>query len=141
MRATIKLKLGLTFVVVIALSTASAVIAISGLGALRDSVDDLVDGAAQEVSLSEQLATNLQTLSSTEKDMIMANSVDQVQQYDSQIQKLRQEAVALQNKLAGIAHDEAKQKLAAFQASWEQWVPVQDKIRRLMADLSNREQA
>jgi methyl-accepting chemotaxis protein len=142
MRATIKLKLGLTFVVVIALSTASAVIAISGLGALRDSVDDLVDGAAQEVSLSEQLATNLQTLSSTEKDMIMANSVDQVQQYDSQIQKLRQEAVALQNKLAGIAHDEAKQKLAAFQASWEQWVPVQDKVRQLMAaNLSNRDQA
>src|SRR5262249_15508186 len=119
MRATIKLKLGVTFVVVIALSAASAVIAINGLGSLRDSVDDLVDGAGQEVSLSEQLATNLQALSSTEKSMIMADTADQVQQYDGQIQKLRQNATALQDKLADVAHDEAKQKLTAYEASFE----------------------
>ncbi|HEY4164411.1 MAG TPA: methyl-accepting chemotaxis protein, partial [Dongiaceae bacterium] len=141
MRATIKLKLGVTFVVVILLSAASAVIAITGLGSLRDSVDDLVDGAAQEVSLSEQLAINLQTLSGAEKNMIMADNPSQVQEYDGQIQKLRQDATELRGKLADIAHDEAKQKLAAFEATWEQWLPVQDKVRQLMTNMDGRDQA
>ena len=141
MRATIKLKLGVTFVVVILLSAVSAFVAIHGLGALRNSVDDLVDGAAQEVALSEKLGMNLLALVRVEKNMILADSPSEVQQYDTQLQKLRQDGVALQKKLAAIAHDEAAQKLAAFQATWEQWLPVQDKIRTLMAGVDGAAQA
>jgi methyl-accepting chemotaxis protein len=141
MRATIKLKLGVTFVVVILLSAVSAFVAIHGLGALRNSVDDLVDGAAQEVSLSEKLGMNLLALVRVEKNMILADSPSEVQQYDTQIQKLRQDGIALQKKLAAVAHDEAAQKLAAFQATWEQWLPVQDKIRSLMAGVNGADQA
>src|SRR5689334_1455339 len=141
MRATIKLKLGITFLVVILLSAISAAFALSGLGSLRDSVDELVDGAAQEVALSQDSAINLLALVRAEKNMIMANSPSQVQQYDDQIQKLRQEGVATHEKLAAVAEGEAKTKLAAFQSSWEQWLPVQDKIRALMAGVDGRAQA
>ncbi|MDQ7247184.1 methyl-accepting chemotaxis protein [Dongia sedimenti] len=141
MRATIKLKLGVTFVVVILLSAISAFVAISGLGALRDSVDELVDNAAQQVSLSERLEVNLLALVRAEKNLILATDASHAQEYDGQIHKLRQDGVALQNKLAAIAHDESKQKLAAFQATWEQWLPVQDKIRAVMASVDGRTQA
>jgi len=141
MRATIKLKLGVTFVVVILLSAVSAFVAIHGLGALRNSVDDLVDGAAQEVSLSEKLGLNLLALVRVEKNMILSDNASQVQQNDTQLQKLRQDGVTLQKKLAAIAHDESQQKLTAFQATWEQWLPVQDKIRSLMASPDGRAQA
>src|SRR5690242_8760837 len=141
MRATIKLKLGVTFVVVILLSAVSAFVAIHGLGALRNSVDDLVDGAAQEVSLSEKLGLNLLALVRVEKNMILSDNASEIQQNDAQLQKLRQDGVALQKKLAAIAHDESQQKLAAFQATWEQWLPVQDKIRTLMASPDGRAQA
>jgi methyl-accepting chemotaxis protein len=76
-----------------------------------------------------------------EKNMILADSPSEVQQYDTQIQKLRQDGIALQKKLAAVAHDEAAQKLAAFQATWEQWLPVQDKIRSLMAGVNGADQA
>src|SRR5690349_2689699 len=141
MRATIKLKLGVTFVVVILLSAVSAFVAIHGLGALRTSVDELVDGAAQEVSLSEKLGMNLLALVRVEKNMILADTPSEVQQYDAQIQKLRQDGVALQKKLAALAHDESAEKLTAFQATWEQWLPVQDKIRTLMAGVDGATQA
>ncbi len=141
MRATIKLKLGVTFVVVILLSAISAFVAINGLGALRNSVDELVDGAAQEVSLSDKLGINLLALVRVEKNMILADSPAQVEEFDTQLQKLRQDGVALQKRLAAVAHDEAQQKLSAFQATWEQWLPVQDKIRTLMASADGREQA
>ena len=74
MRATIKLKLAVTFVVVILLSGISAVVAIHGLGALRESVDELVDVAAQQVSLSEKLDVNLLALVRAEKNMILADN-------------------------------------------------------------------
>ena len=141
MRATIKLKLGVTFVVVILLSAISAFVAITGLSALRDSVDELVDGAAQEVSLSERLDINLLALVRAEKNMILSDSATEVQEYDAQMQKLRQDGIALQKKLAAVAHDEAVQKLTAFQSTWEQWLPLQDKIRTLMAGVDGRSQA
>jgi len=141
MRATIKLKLGITFLVVILLSAISAAFAISGLGTLRDSVDELVDGAAQEVALSQDSAINLLALVRAEKNMIMANNPAQIQEYDAQIQKLRQEGIATHEKLAAVAEGEAKTKLAAFQASWEQWMPVQDKVRALMAGVDGRDAA
>jgi methyl-accepting chemotaxis protein len=138
MRATIKLKLGVTFLVVILLSAISAAFALSGLGSLRDSVDELVDGAAQEVALSQDSAINLLALVRAEKNLIMANSPSQVQEYDGQIQKLRQEGVAIHEKLAAVAEGEAKTKLADFEASWAQWLPVQDRIRQLMAGVDGR---
>jgi len=141
MRATIKLKLGVTFVVVIALSAASAVLAISGLGSLRDSVDELVDGAAQEVSLSKEMAIDTEALVVAEKNMITANNQGEVQQFDAQIQELRGQVIDDQGKLGAVAHDEAKQKLSAFQATWQQMLPVQDKIRQLMTNLDGRDQA
>src|SRR3569623_842564 len=141
MRATIKQKLGVTLVVFIHLSAVSAFVAIHGLGALRNSVDDLVDGAAQEVSLSDKLGINLLALVRVEKNMILADSQSEIQQYDTQLQKLRQDGAALQKKLAAVAHDESQQKLAAFQATWEQWLPVQDKIRTLMTSPDGRAQA
>ena len=141
MRATIKLKLGITFLVVILLSAISAAFAISGLGSLRDSVDELVDGAAQEVSLSQDSAINLLALVRAEKNLIMSDSPSQAQQYDDQIQKLRQEGEATHEKLAAVAEGDAKPKLEAFKASWQQWLPVQDKIRGLMSSPEGRVQA
>ncbi len=138
MRATIKLKLGITFLVVILLSAVSAAFALSGLGSLRDSVDELVDGAAQEVTLSQDSAINLLALVRAEKNLIMADNPSQIQEYNDQIQKLRQEGVATHEKLAAVAEGDAKTKLEAFQASWQQWLPVQDKIRALMANVDGR---
>jgi methyl-accepting chemotaxis protein len=141
MRATIKLKLGITFLVVILLSAVSAAFAISGLGTLRDSVDDLADGAAQELSLAQDSALNLLALVRAEKTLIMADTPTQAREYDDEIQKLRQEGVALHEKLAGVAQGDAKSKLEAFNATWQQWLPVQDKIRSLMSSPEGRDQA
>jgi methyl-accepting chemotaxis protein len=141
MRATIKAKLGVTFLVVILLSAISAAFAINGLGTLRDSVDELVDGAAQEVSLSKDMSINLLALVRAEKTLIMSDSPAQAKEYDDQIQKLRQESGALHDKLGAIADGAAKEKLEAFTATWAQWLPVQDKIRTLMSGADGRAEA
>jgi methyl-accepting chemotaxis protein len=141
MRATIKLKLGVTFLVVILLSAISAAFALSGLGSLRDSVDDLADVAAQELALSQESAINLLALVRAEKNLILANTAAQGQEYDNQIEKLRNEGVATHEKLAAVAQGDAKPKLEAFLATWQQWLPVQDRIVTLMDSPDGRAQA
>jgi len=142
MRATIKLKLGLTFTVVIILSMLTAAFGISGLAALRDSVDNLVDGPAQEVELAQNIFISMLSLVRSEKNMIMADNAQQVAEYSSQIPPLRQSLLAEVDKLQALTSDDAKQKLSAFSMIWQQWVPVQDKMRDLMAsNISNRDTA
>jgi methyl-accepting chemotaxis protein len=142
MRLTIKLKLALTFAVVIVLSAVTAGFGISGLSKLRDSVDNLVDGSAQEVELAQDISINLLTLVRAEKNMIMANDEQQVSQFSGQIPQLRQDLLTQVDKLQALSSDEGKQKLSTFMATWQQWLPVQDKMRDLMsAGINNREQA
>jgi methyl-accepting chemotaxis protein len=142
MRATIKLKLGLTFTIVILLSILTAAFGISGLAALRDSVDNLVDGPAQEVELAQDITINMLSLVRSEKNMITADNQQQVAEYSGQIPPLRQTLLGQVDKLQALASDEAKQKLGNFMGIWQQWVPVQDKMRDLMsANVSNRDTA
>ncbi|TXH39007.1 MAG: methyl-accepting chemotaxis protein, partial [Rhodospirillaceae bacterium] len=141
MRATIKLKLGLTFVAVIALSTVTASFGISGLASLRDSIDDLVDGPAQEVELAQDISVDLLALVRAEKNLIMADTPDQRSEYSNLIVKLRQQLLGQVEKLKGLAEEEGRQKLSTFMNVWDQWLPVQDKMRELMAtSLDNRPQ-
>src|SRR6266404_8530995 len=142
MRATIKLKLGLTFTIVIILSMVTAALGINGLAALRDSVDGLVDGSAQEVELAQDISINMLSLVRSEKNMIMANDQQQVAEYSGQIPPQRQTLLAQVEKLQALTMDEGKSKLANFMTIWQQWVPVQDKMRDLMgANVNNRETA
>jgi methyl-accepting chemotaxis protein len=136
------MKLGLTFGAVIALSAVTAGFGINGLSNLRDSVDYLVDGPAQEVELAQDISIDLLSLIRAEKNLIMADNVDQRSEYSNLILKMRQELLGQVGKLDGFAHEETKQKLKDFMNVWDQWLPVQDKIRDLMAaSLDNRPQA
>ncbi|HVJ44035.1 MAG TPA: methyl-accepting chemotaxis protein, partial [Dongiaceae bacterium] len=142
MRLTIKAKLGITFAVVITLSAVMAGFGISGLSTLRDSVDDLVDGPAQEVELAQDIAIKLGALIRVEKNMIMADNEQQVADFSGQLPKLRQDLLAQEDKLHDLSSGEGKQKLTSFMNLWQQWVPVQDKMRDLMASgVNNRETA
>ncbi len=142
MRMTIKLKLGLTFTAVIVLSAVTATFGITGLSSLRDSIDHLVDGPAQEVELAQDLSTGLLALVRAEKNLIMANDENQVSDFSGQIVKLRQQMLSQVEKLQALSQDDVKVKLSAFENTWQQWVPVQDKMRELMtASLNGREQA
>ncbi len=123
MRATIKLKLGLTFTIVIILSMVTAALGINGLAALRDSVDGLVDGSAQEVELAQDISINMLSLVRSEKNMIMANDEQQVAEYSGQIPPQRQTLLAQVEKLQALTTDEGKSKLANFMTIWQQWVP------------------
>ncbi|HWT98364.1 MAG TPA: methyl-accepting chemotaxis protein, partial [Terriglobales bacterium] len=139
MRLTIKAKLGITFTVVIILSAVMAGFGISGLASLRDSVDNLVDGPAKKVELAEDISFKMASMVGTEKDMIMADNEQQVAEFSGKLPKMRQDLLDQESQLHDLSSDEGRQKLSSFMNIWQQWLPVQDKMRDLMsATVDNR---
>ena len=59
MRATIKLKLGVTFAVIIALCATMAWLGISSIGTLNTSLDNLVNGNARRLQTAVESEANM----------------------------------------------------------------------------------
>jgi methyl-accepting chemotaxis protein len=129
MRATIKLKLGLTFGVIIALSAATAGLGITKLAAFDGSLNDMLDGPVQRVELVDALHNDLLQIVRNEKNMILATSQGDIAAYDGNILKFRQDLLATKERLAAISTEEGRQKLAAFDDTWQAYIANQEKVR------------
>jgi len=129
MRATIKLKLALTFTLIILLCATMAWLGISSLATLNASMDDLVQGPVQRVEVAGELSRDLLLIVRAEKNMVMADTPEQTGRFDAEIAQLRTQFLARLEKLQSIASPEGKKKLAAMGGTLQQWLGVQDQMR------------
>ncbi len=129
MRMTIKLKLGLTFSAIIAVSIATSVLSVNGLSTLNTNIQDILDGPAQKLELAQQLfITELQVVRA-EKNMVLTTNPAQIDVYDKQITEFRAEITGLVNKALALASVEGRPKWEAFQQSWQQFTVIDEKLR------------
>ncbi|TWB70675.1 methyl-accepting chemotaxis protein [Nitrospirillum amazonense] len=128
MRMTIKLKLGLTFAVIVALSTTSAVLGIQKLAALDESLHHMAQGPMQQIKLAQDLYTDLMTVTRSEKSLLLADSKELVSQYEARIAKEQQALEADRAKLDSLTSGESNKKVAAFTAVWKQFLPIQNRV-------------
>src|SRR5882724_7584740 len=106
MRATIKLKLTITFAVIIALAATMAWLGISNLGTLNASLDNLVNGAARRLQTAVEAESNVLRIVRAEKNMLLAEKPEQINAFDAEIGKLRTQLVAHLEKWQGFASAE-----------------------------------
>ncbi len=128
MRLTIKLKLALAFATVIVLSGITAWLGVSNLASLNAKLDSVVQGPAQRLALSQDMSEELLTVVRAEKNLNLSDTKEQVDSFTAEILKLRHDLTARFEKSEGNASAEGKPLWAAARASWEQYVPIQDKI-------------
>ncbi len=131
MRVTIKLKLAVTFTAIILLVGAMAWLGISSLKSLNSGLEGVVEGSAERLRMAEELYTDLLLIIRAEKNLIMADTAEQTAGYDTELAKQRAEFLARLEKLRAIADGEGRQKLAAMNSPWQQWVGIEDRIRDL----------
>ncbi|HYD68929.1 HAMP domain-containing methyl-accepting chemotaxis protein [Azospirillum sp.] len=131
MRASVKLKLGAAFGVVIVLSAAATMLGIGSLGSLNQSLESVIRGDVQRLRLSQQLIINVQSGVRAEKNLILAVTAEQVDRYDGEILRAREAIRADVDAYRAIATDWGKQKMDAFVAAWGRYADVQDKVRDL----------
>jgi len=131
MRATVKLKLGLTFAIIILFSMVMAGMSLSSLSDLNSSLNALVQGPMQRTQMSLDLQNMLTALGRAEKNLLLAETPEQSDRFQKEITRLRTELEAERDKLHEIASPQGKQKLDAFTIAWDKWLQVQDRVRDL----------
>src|ERR1700737_2788475 len=132
MRATIKLKLAVTFAVIISLSATMAWLGISSLGTLNTSLDNLVNGNARRLQTAVESESNVLRIVRAEKNMLLAEKPEQISAFDTEIGQLRAQLLARLEKWNSYASAEGKQKLVLIGTAVQQWIAAQDKIREAM---------
>ncbi|PKU22578.1 HAMP domain-containing methyl-accepting chemotaxis protein [Telmatospirillum siberiense] len=131
MRFTIKVKLIVTFGLVILLSSVAAIVAITSLAAMNERIDDLVNLSAQRVKLAGTLEAKLHALQKTEKNLILSTDDQITERYEGDLRKFRGQMRDAIDKLTAIASPETKNKLAAFTGEYEKFIASQDQVRDL----------
>jgi methyl-accepting chemotaxis protein len=128
MRFTIKLKLGLTFAVIVALSMVTALLGIQKLAGLDESLVAMAQGPMQQIQLAQELYSDLMTVSRSEKSLLLAGTKELENQYEARIAKEQQALTAHRTRLEAIATGDGKRKVAAFDALWQQYATIQNQV-------------
>src|SRR6266568_4025633 len=131
MRFTIKLKLASTFAVIIVLAGAMAWFGISSLGSLNTTMGDLLQGPVQRALIEHQLENDMLQILRAEKNMLLADTPNEIAKYDAEELAARSQFVARLDKVVAIGTTEGRKRIAVLNAPWQKWVTVQDRVREL----------
>ncbi|OAN65451.1 methyl-accepting chemotaxis protein [Sphingomonas sp. TDK1] len=131
MRATIKLKLGLTFGVLVALLLAVVGVASTRLGALNQATTDVIHGPAQRLELAQTIETKLSFVIRQEKNLAMSNDDEQMRKFDADLMKARGELQQLIAKGVSGATEQGRPLWSQLEAKFDEFVPVNDQVRSL----------
>jgi methyl-accepting chemotaxis protein len=130
-RFSIKLKLGLSYAIIVALSMVIAMVGVISLGSLNQTMMDMVKGPVQKLQWSEEEFIELLQVVRAEKNIIMATSPDEIDKYDREDLASRQHFVEVFQKIDAIVSAEAKPKWQVLLATWQQFLAIDDKVREL----------
>jgi methyl-accepting chemotaxis protein len=132
-RFTIKLKLALTFAVIIALSGLTAWLGISNMATLDQTLTRVVEGPVKRLASSQQRALDLLTLVRSEKNLVMAVSKDDIARDEAEMASERQALLNAIDQSEAVASMEGKPHWAAARSAVQQLGAVEDRIRAAKA--------
>jgi methyl-accepting chemotaxis protein len=138
MRFTIKLKLGLAFALIVVMCATMAVLAIVNLSSLNNDISDMVKGPFASVTISGDMATKVMNDVKVEKDLVLSNDPATIAALDKQLLIVRQQILDDRARLMQVADPQTSAKIAEFDTEWNAWVPIQDQIRTLGAENTDK---
>ena len=130
MRFTIKLKLGLAFGAVILMLLLSAAFGVSGLSAIHKTLVDY-QGPVMRLKTADDLQTDLLQVTRYEKNVILETDDAKMKAYDA---KLGDAFNTVEKQVAEgekSASPRTKEMWAKFRAIWEEFKPMDAKVRAL----------
>ncbi len=137
MRATIKLKLGLAFGLVIAMLAASVSVGISSLAGLDSQMEYVGHTAAKRLQLAEQMKTLLLAMIESEKNSILATTDQDMDHYQTLNLEARDSFRRVREAAYGLASEEGKRKLETVASDFERFTAADDKVLALSRLNSN----
>ena len=131
MRFTIKLKLGLAFGLITVMLVVASYIGVTSLSTLNSNMSTLVNVHVERMKTAAQVNASLQDVIRNEKNLILENNPEKMQEYDSKITNYR---VAFESNFSHgyeIGSDKGKERYSEIKNLWEQYKPLDVEMRQL----------
>jgi methyl-accepting chemotaxis protein len=137
MKFTIKAKLIMGFSCLVILMGVITFLSLNRLAGVNDRLVSIVDGSAEKIKLAARINQGVLAISRAEKNMILAETQEQMDGYadfSSQTQKEMEDRL---NKLEMLADDNGKKYLAEFETTWSEYLAINREVRDLARLNSN----
>ena len=131
MRFTIKLKLALTFALMIALLIIATAVGVMGVGSLNKAFDFVMAGPVAHLSEVQELDGAFLRIARAERDMILADTKAEAGPFAADIVHERQKFQELQQKAGGSASAASQPKWQALRAASDRFMAVDDRLREM----------
>jgi len=131
MRLTIKLKLVLSFGLVILLSCTMAALGISSLASLNNRLESLIKGPVHRLEMVLEMQGDLLEQNRAEKNVLLADNPQEVARYENEQQVAAQELQQHRAEWMLTGTAAGKEKMALFDRAYQQLVGVQERVREL----------
>jgi len=131
MRFTIKLKLALSFALVIALLVVATLFSINGLASTNRDMNDMADGPAVRLEAAQQLNIHILNVVRFEKNMILVNSPAEVRELEAGVEKEKTDFKALLAKAMALATVDGRPKWESLGQSWDKLIAVHNQVLEL----------
>jgi methyl-accepting chemotaxis protein len=131
MRFTIKLKLGLSFGLIILLLICAASYAVMGLATMNNTMTALIHGPVSKIQLADAVAIKMLDITRAEKDIILENDATKMQVYDNDLTQDRQDFETLLEQGDQSSSAAERAKYASLRLLWETMKPLDSQLRVL----------
>lgn len=131
MKLTIKTRLITAFVVLVALSAAIYYLGSTNAGAMNDRINSIVDLNVKRILLASKAAEDIQLITKREKELVMTNDIDEIQEYINVIDERSNEMIARVDQLKTMSDEKGTEILEGFTAKWNDYQKVYGKIKSL----------
>ncbi|MBO9499107.1 MAG: methyl-accepting chemotaxis protein [Novosphingobium sp.] len=131
MHASIKVKLGGTFALLLILMTASIVVGISRLSTLNDAIGTVITGPAKQLDRAQSIDGGVSMMIRAEKNLAMTDDAQLRRDFEASIDTWRGRVDDLVAQGTAAASGDAKADWSDLRELWGQFKPVNAKVREL----------
>ena len=135
----LNLKLILIVVFISAVTVSVALLGMHGMSEMNKRLDKIVDITAEKVRLGARIDQDLLRISRDERNMILADTRQEMDKYAALVQQTLKEVHRRNGKLRNLSGEKGKAKLDRFMAKWDEYMKVNKQVYSLA--LNSKEQA
>ena len=134
MRITIKLKLILSFGIILLLSGLTAALGISNLGTLNDRLGRIIAGPVFRLEVIQLMQHDLLLQNRAEKNVLLADNPQDIARYENEEQAAGQQLQQHRAQWMTVATEAGKEKMALFDRTYQQLQGAQERVRELASE-------
>ncbi len=134
---SLKVKLFLVLGILASVAIIVSVLGINKLAGMNDRLNSIVNKSVEKVKLGARVNQDLLAISRAEKNIILADSQEEMDEYASFIEKKSNEMETRRNKLRKLLDDQGKNNLDKFAATWDDYLDTHNKTREFARLNSN----